>query len=190
MRELVDAAPNAMEEDCRNGYRAGLIAYCRIAHKAGDAAAVEKGLAKARAALRERLIYELVHTRGGLMTQVPVGRSILGRWRNLTPELGRALAAYALPINRRPMDVCIDRLRPTWHLAWNVETMWRNESPFELPTMSAEVFAARALILDETSDALRRYVDVPWCTADLCYVQKLVLCLGASSETVWKDVRA
>ncbi len=190
MRELVDAAPNAMEEDFRNGYCAGLIAYCRIAHKVGDAAAVEKGLAKARAALRERLVYELAHTRGGLITQVPVNRSILGRWRNLTPELGRALAAYALPINRRLMDVCIDRLRPTWHLAWNVETMWRNESPFELPTMSAEVFAARALILDETSDALRRYVDVPWCAADLCYVQKLVLCLEAASATVWKDVRA
>ncbi|HAK96452.1 MAG TPA: hypothetical protein DCM87_16050, partial [Planctomycetes bacterium] len=189
LRDLASSAPNAMEEDCRNGHCAGLIAYCRIAQKVGDAAALEKGLAKTRAALRERLVYELAHTRGGLITSVPVGRTILGRWRNLTPEVGRLIADRALPVTQRLMNVYIDRLRPTWHLAWNVETMWRNECPFEFPTMSAEVFAARALILGETAEALRPRIDMPWCYADLFYMQKLLFCVDAAGQAKWQDVR-
>lgn len=72
LRELVTESPNKMEEDCRNGYLAGLIAYCRMAQQMRDNAAVEKGLAITRTALRERLAYEFAHTRGGLITQVPV----------------------------------------------------------------------------------------------------------------------
>ena len=33
LRPLADSPPNALQEDCRNGYVAGLIAYCRIAHR-------------------------------------------------------------------------------------------------------------------------------------------------------------
>ena len=95
------------------------------------------------------LAYEFAHTRGGLITQVPVLRSIFGRWRHLTPEFGHLCAAYASQTHKRLMDVCVDYHRPTWYLAWNVETMWRNECPFAFPTMAAEVFAARALILRE-----------------------------------------
>jgi hypothetical protein len=76
---------------------------------------------------------------------------------------------------------------PTWSVAWHVETLWRNESPFELPSKSAEVLAARALVLDETS--LSRYVDVSWCSADLFYLQKLLFCAEATNTVAWKDVR-
>ena len=79
LRELVAEAPNKMEEDCRNGYLAGLIAYCRMAQWMHDNDAVEKGLATTRTALRERLVYEFAYTRGGLITQVPVLRSIFSR---------------------------------------------------------------------------------------------------------------
>jgi hypothetical protein len=199
MRDLVDQPPNKMEEDCRNGYVAGLIAYCRLAARMTDDAAVEKGLGVTREALRERLTYELAHTRGGLITQVPVLRSIFGRWRHLTPEVGRLCATYAAQTHEHLTDVYVDYHRPTWYLAWNVELMWRNECPFAFPTMSAEIFAARALIpppargracpcesRGESPDKLERFLDIPWCKADLFYIQKLVFCIESHGSVEWQ----
>jgi hypothetical protein len=178
-KTLLDQPANKMEEDCRNGYIAGLIAYCRMAEHMKDRDAVAQGLTATRKALRERLSYEFAHTRGGVVAAVPVSRSIFARWRHLTPEVGRILAHYAGPIHKHLMDVYVDYHRPTWSLAWGVETMWRNESPFALPTMSAEIFAARAWILAEPAARLACFVDIPWCRADLFYIQKLVLCIEA-----------
>jgi len=187
LKELVSKAPNKMEEDCRNGYLAGLIAYCRIARRMDDEAAVERGLVKTRAAMRERLAFEFAYTRGGLITQVPVSRSIFSRWRHLTPEIGRFCAVYAGCIHKHLMDVYVDYHRPTWYLAWGVETMWRNECPFAFPTMSAEIFAAKALILNEPAARLKSYIDIPWCKADLFYTQKIILCIEAHGNVTWRD---
>lgn len=188
LRKLIDQPPNKMTEDCRNGYLAGLIAYCRIAVRMHDDTAAEKGLVNARSALRRRLAYEFAHTRGGLITQVPVLRSIFGRWRHLTPEIGRLCATYAKKTHQNLMNVYVDYHRPTWYLAWNVETMWRNECPFAFPTMAAEVFAARASILREPAEKLTRFLDIPWCKADLFYIQKLVFTIEAHGRITWKDV--
>ncbi len=185
LKGLVDRPPGKMEEDCRNGYVAGLIAYCRIANHLKDKEAIEKALPVTRKALRERLTYELAYTEGGLISQVPVSRSIFARWRHLTPEVGRLLAQYAGPTHRHLMEVYVDYHRPTWHLAWGVETAWRNESPFAFPTMSAEIFAARAWILNERAETLTRFLDVPWCHADLFHIQKLVWCLDADGQMTW-----
>jgi hypothetical protein len=185
LKGLVDQPPGKTEEDCRNGYVAGLIAYCRIATHMKDKQAVEKAIAATREALRGRLTYELAYTEGGLIAEVPVLRSIFARWRHLTPEVGRFLAQYAGPTHKHLMDVYVDYHRPTWFLAWGVETMWRNESPFAFPTMPAEIFAARAWILNEPAETLTRFLDVPWCKADLFYIQKLVWCLDAHDRTAW-----
>jgi len=187
LRELIDEAPNKMEEDCHNGYLAGLIAYCRMAHRMRDHAVVDIGLNLTRTALREWLVYEFAHTHGGLITQVPVLRSIFSRWRHLTPEIGRLCAEFAGNTHKHLMNVYVDYHRPTWYLAWGVETMWRNECPFAFPTMSAEIFAAKALILCESAEKLTGYLDIPWCKADLFYIQKLVLCIEAHGNVTWQS---
>jgi hypothetical protein len=189
LRKLIDQPPNKMEEDCQNGYLAGLIAYCRMALQMRDEEAVQKGVSTAQKAFRRRLEYEFAHTRGGLITQVPVLRTIFGRWRHLTPEIGRLCAAYTKKIHQNLMDVYVDYHRPTWYLAWNVETMWRNECPFSFPTVAAEVFAARALIHGEPAEKLARYLDIPWCKADLFYIQKLILTIEAHGKVDWRDIR-
>jgi hypothetical protein len=189
LKELAGSPANDTKEDCRNGHVAGLIAYCRIAAHMKDAAALETGLAKARSAIRERLVYELAHTRGGLIAQVPTQRSIFARWRHLTPEVARLCATYALPIQKELMRVYVDYHRPTWWLAWNVELMMRNECPMSFPTMSAEAFAARAMILQEPREKLLGFLDIPWCKADLLYVRKLVLCIEADGKVTWRDGR-
>ncbi len=176
---LVDQAPNALEEDCRNGHVAGLIAYCRIARQLKDEKAVKRGVAATRRALRERLQYEIAHPYGGVFSDVPVKRQVVARWRNLTPEVAQMLAQYAGDISRQLMNRLIDHHRPTWWLAWNVELANRGETPFSLPSMAAEIFAAKALILRESAERLQSYLDLPWCRADLYYIQKLVHCLEA-----------
>ncbi len=186
---LINQRPNPMEEDCHNGILAGLIAYCRIADHMNDSAAVAAGTEAAKAAIRDRLAFELAHTEGGLIWQVPRLRSILARWRFLTPETGRLLGQFARPIHQHLMERYIDYHRPTWWLAWNVETLVRNECPYEFPSMSAEVFAARRLILDEPAAKLAPFIDRPWCHADLYYIQKLAWTIEAARPSLWVDIR-
>jgi hypothetical protein len=87
------------------------------------------------------------------------------------------------------IEVYVDYHRPTWWLAWNVELAWRNEVPFSFPTMSAEIFTAKALILNEPAEKLRRYLDIPWCKADLFYIRKVVHCVQAEGKPQWRDTR-
>lgn len=179
LKGLVSQPPNALEEDCRNGHLAGLIAYCRIARKLGDEDAVKRGVEAARQLMRERLEFEWAHPLGGVFSDVFSGRQIAARWRNLTPDIARLIAAHTPEISRRLVARYVDHHRPTWWLAWNVELANRNESPFSLPPMSAEIFAAKAFILREPADRLQQYLDLPWCHADLFYIRKLTHCLAA-----------
>ncbi len=188
-RKLVEQAPNKMEEDCHNGRIAGLIALCRMAHRLADAETEQAAVTAARRALRERLEFEFAHTRGGLIWQVPKLRSVFSRWHFLTPEVGRILALHVGAIHRQLMDRYVNYHRPVWWLAWDVETMMRNECPYEFPTMSAEVFAARSLILAEPPEQLVAFLDRPWCKGDEYYMQKLALTLDAASPTDWIDLR-
>ncbi len=119
--------------------------------------------------------------------------------QNGSVESHRSVADFGVPgecyladdgdVQRQLMNVYVDYHRPTWWLAWNVELMVRNESPMSFPTMSAEIFAARAMILREPAEQLERYLDLPWCKADLFYIQKIVMCLEAGSRVDIKDVR-
>jgi hypothetical protein len=190
LKTLVEQRPNRWDEDCRNGYLAGLIAYCRLAQHLQDTPAVEAGVRAAKRVMRDRLAFEWAHTRGGLIYEVPRMRSIFARWRFLTPEVGRLLNQQVRAIHAGLMDRYVGYHRPTWWLAWNVETMMRNECPYEFPSMSAEVFAARSLILDEPPDTLALFIDRPWCRADLYYLQKLALTLNAATPFEWVDVRS
>jgi hypothetical protein len=182
LKERIQAERPNDEPDLGNGWISGLLAACRIAHKLGDEDAERTLRAQARAALRDRLIDELAHTEGGLITRAGT-RTILGRWHHLSPDLALALRTFAGPIHRHLMAVYVDHHRPTWWLAWDVERHWRNEAPFSFPSMSGDIFAARALILGEPSERLERFVDLPWCRGDESYIQKLALLL-------WCDDRA
>jgi hypothetical protein len=181
LRETIDAEPPRDEFDLGNGRIAGLIAGCRIAKRFDDEETLKRLLPQTREAMRKRLEYELSHTEGGVMTRPPVLRTIFGRWRHLTPEVAQLLREHALEVHRRLVDVYVYHHRPTWWLAWAPEFMWRNETPFSFPTMSAEIFAAKALVLRAPVEQLIRYVDLPWCKGDEYYVQKLaILAAGAN----------
>jgi hypothetical protein len=156
-----------------------------VARRFEDHPTLERLLPATRQALRDRLVFEWAHTEGGVITAPPVLRTLCGRWHHLTPEIGRLLQSHALPIHRRLMDVYVDHHRPAWWLAWGPELLWRNETPFAFPSMSHDIFAARALVLQHSSERLAPFVDVPWCHADEYYIQKLALRLRAASRVEW-----
>ena len=169
-------------DDCGNSRVAGLIAYCRLARAAGDEAAVKEALPLTRQAMRDRLKYELAHTRGGVIRAAPNGRMVMARWRRLTPDVAALVAKHAREIERQLMAVYVDYHRPGWWLAWNVEQLMRNEAPMQLPTTPLEIFTARALLLNESPERLQRCLDLPWCRADEFYIQKLALLLKSRVE--------
>jgi hypothetical protein len=175
LRESIDGEPARGEFDLGNGRIAGLIAACRLARRFDDDEALRRLLPVTRDAMRTRLEYEFSHSEGGVMTRPPVLRTIFGRWRHLTPEVAQLLHEHALDIHRRLVEVYVDHHRPAWWLAWAPEFMWRNETPFSFPTMSAEIFAAKALILREPADELSKFIDLPWSKADEFYIQKTAL---------------
>ena len=170
------------EFDLGNAQIAGLIAACRLAKRFGDDRALVSLLPQTRSVMRDRLRYELAHTNGGLITRPPTLRTIFGRWRHLTPDVARMLRLFARNTHQHLMDVYVDHHRPTWPLAWNVELLWRNETPFSFPTMSQEIFSARAMILNEPPDKLAPFIDLPWCKADEFHIQKLALVLSAQTD--------
>jgi hypothetical protein len=174
MKNLIDPTAPPKEPDLGNGRISGLIAACRIAKQLNDDQALATLLPQTRTAIRKRLQYEFAHTQGGVITTAG-NRSLFGRWRNLSPEMASILANFATPVHEHLIDVYVDHHRPAWFVAWNVELLWRNESPFSFPSMSNEIFAAKALILRESADRLASFIDLPWCKADEFYIQKLAL---------------
>jgi hypothetical protein len=177
LRSRLDTPPAKMEDDCGNGRLAGLIAYCRFAKTVKDQAALDTALPLTRKAMRDRLIYALSCTRGGVIRELLGRRAGFVRWRHLTPDVAGILAQYAAPVEKHLMSVYVDYHRPCWWLAYNVEQLMRNEVPFQLPSTPLEIFTARALILKEPGRQLAEYVDLPWCRADEYYLQKIALTL-------------
>ncbi len=182
LRDRLRAPSPRSVDDCGNSRLAGFIAYCRLARAASDEAALNEALPLTRQAMRDRLKYELAHTRGGVMRAAPNGRMVLARWRRLTPDVAALIAAHARGVERQLMATYVDYHRPGWWLAWNVEQLMRNEAPMQLPTTPLEIFTARALLLHEPPERLQRHLDLPWCRADEFYLQKLALILRRRVE--------
>jgi len=188
LRQTIDDRPARGEADCGNSRLAGLIAACRIARRLDDQSTLQSLLPRTRAAMRQRIEYELAHTEGGLMTPLPPPGTSFGRWHFLTPEVARFIRYHAGDVHRRLMRVYVDHHRPTWWLAWNVEMMWRNETNLMYPAVAMQVFAARAMLLTEGPDALAGYLDIPWCRGDEYHIQKLALLLNSAIEASWKSL--
>lgn len=185
LTDLISEEFQTSDVDLGNSEIAGWIGAARWARQLNFPEWERQAVAKARGAMRGRLSYEWNHPVDGLFWEARNGRWVCARWRNLTPEIARLLSEYAGAIQAKLMDRYVDYHRPTWWLAWNVELAWRNESPFSLPSMAAEIFAAKALILREGPEQLAGWLDIPWCSADLFYIQKLVWTLEAFQGVRW-----
>ncbi|MGB9688783.1 PQQ-binding-like beta-propeller repeat protein [Thermogutta sp.] len=187
--EITSLAGDASDVDLGNSVIAGWIAAARFARQFGLGEVEEKAVLQAKTAIRARLDYEWQHPIDGVFAEAPRGRWVCARWRNLSPEVARLLARFARPVQEGLMERYVDHHRPTWWLAWNVELAWRNESPFSLPSMAQEIFSAKALVLQTPPDVLATWLDIPWCSADLYYIEKLAWTLQACRGIIWRPLR-
>jgi hypothetical protein len=182
LRERAKLPPTRDSADYGNARLAGLIGYCRLAKDVGDTAALDEALPILHKSMRDRLRNELAHTRGGVSKLAKSGRSLAVRWHNLTPDVAALLTRHAQPISAKLIENYIDKQRPAWWIAWNVETLWANEVPYQLPCNTYDLFTAKALLVKEPREKLAQYADIPWCAGDEYYIRKLALALRAPEK--------
>jgi outer membrane protein assembly factor BamB len=164
---------NAVED--LNGQIAGVIGYIRLAEKAGRAEEVRLATAKLAALATERVHFEVADPR------LQGRRSHHGtfpRYQFLVPEIGQLLADHAgkqLATNLADLR----RELPVWYQAWG-ERLIGGENYVSPPGLARGMFLAMAYGLRATPRELARYLDQPWCRADLYYVEKLTAALRAA----------
>jgi hypothetical protein len=75
----------------------------------------------------------------------------------------------------------IDRELPVWYQAWG-ERLIGGENYVSPPSLSQGVFLAMAYSAHCPRRQLARYLDQPWCRADLAYIAKLTALLQAAER--------
>jgi|GEM_PF-2807449 len=187
----------SMYKDSINRRVSALIAYTRMAQHLGDQSEYAWGLNAAAKGLQARINYENNNRPGYgewigekdsgkfVSTTWSDGGKIV-RYSDLIPEIGRVLRDYAWG-DMQNQDTFIETAAPAQYLTWSF-AIGRTEQFTNLPSQAYEVFQAKALIMDEDTNTLRRYLSVPWCAGDLYYIEKLVLAIRASSVSSGKSV--
>ncbi|MFO0926250.1 MAG: hypothetical protein U0736_04315 [Gemmataceae bacterium] len=104
---------------------------------------------------------------------------------DLTPDLGRALAAAA-PAETDVLRRLVERMMPSWYLAFEERNVHYGENLVELPDSVHGLFLAHALLWDTPADRLARYADLPWCRGDLFHLEKLVHAIEATGRRRWE----
>ncbi len=180
--------PEANKADFGNGRLSGLIAYVRMARQFGDEGAEKEAVQIALDALRDRIVQE---------REWPFNKFHLNYWNTgrasrylcITPEIGRLLRDHALKEHRALFERYITHHRPTWFLAWGPLTYHADETCVDHPINPWATFMGRAFVFGDDGDALRKWLDIPWCRADLYFVEKLAATVRAYTGTTWVDLR-
>jgi hypothetical protein len=97
------------------------------------------------------------------------------RYWDLTPQLGQMLSDHAAAQLRRNL-ADLRRALPVWYQAWG-ERLIGGENYISPPGLARGMFLALAYGASAEPAELTRYVDQPWCRADLYYIQKLTATL-------------
>lgn len=158
-----------------NADLAGAIAYARIMRRAEQPAEADAALAFVARQATERVHFEKAE--GRLHTIVGLHAARMPRYEDLTPEIGRLLADHAGAALRENL-ADLDRELPVWYQAWG-ERQVGGENYINSPRIVGGLFLARAYGLTRDEALLERYLDQPWCKADLYYIEKLAAMLAA-----------
>lgn len=190
-----------------NARIAGLIGTARLARRFGD-----PELAEEAARLAARALLRLAeHWRKGveqmhlvrnfegvaqldrfigsgdpLFFRIEPHRHKIAKFLDLTPEVGRALRELLGPQAVVYLEL-VDLLCPTWYLAWEERQVHFGENYIDFPDQALAIFRAKRFVGGEGAEALERFLDIPWCRADLYHIEKLVLALEASGKTEWRS---
>jgi hypothetical protein len=179
-----------------NRYLASLLAFARIAEKAGDPDAAKQANALAekttealvawwqRSAERAKLptfqnIQEwdsFIGKGNALFYRIIPHRSKIGLFHGLTPEVAALVKAKA-PQAVESIWRTFETLCPTWYLVGEERQVHFGENFVDPPDFALNAFKALAWLRDAPANDLAARVDIPFCRADLAHLTKLAITL-------------
>ncbi len=182
-----------------NRYLASLLAFSRLAKRAGDratslqAAKRAEQTAKAliawwkRAAAQGTLrtftktseLDRFIGKGDGLWLAEAPHRHTLALFEDLTPEVAELVRRKA-PTAVAAVWATFSALCPTWACVGEERQVHFGENFIDPPDFALSAFRALAWLRAAPADELARRVDVPFCRADLYYLTKLALALDTN----------
>ena len=164
-----------------NGDLAGLIGFARLAAVRRDERETARALSRIRQLAQWRLDHERLNPRLTAKTNAAskgLHHFKLARFCDFSAPLAalfddstRALAATRLRAFRTA--------RNGWWMAFG-DRLIGGENYTNPTHFSRALFAGGALVEQLPSEELCRWVDIPWCEADLYFIEKCALALGAN----------
>jgi hypothetical protein len=170
-----------------NGDLAGLIGLARLARWNNDQATEQQALRRGRELLEWRV--NLERTNPFLLEKSDAAtkklhNARLARYCDLVPEVGEALARFSADCGARNLRV-FRAARNGWFLAFG-DRLIGGENYTNPAHFPRSLFAGAALVERLPGDQLLTFVDVPWCKADLYFIERCALALWAEAGRSWK----
>jgi hypothetical protein len=162
-----------------NGNLAGLIGFIRLARLLNEPDIEQAALPRLTELLELRVNLERVNPH--LLDRSFATRTLhiyhLARYDHLTPETAHAIRRSSLDL-AAPRIRAFREARPAWWLAFGDRTIG-GENYTNPPHATHALFAATALIEELPANSLIQWLDVPWCRADLYFIERCTLILRA-----------
>lgn len=163
-----------------NGNIAGLLGFIRLCPDSTLAADAKRRL---HACLEQRVAFEAANPRvwtpSDLSTK-SLHTVMLPRWHRLVPELGEVLAEYTGGMAAERVRKVRESM-PLWWMARG-DRLSGGENYTSPLHVSRALFSAAALIERLPAAALTVWRDVPWCRADLAWIERAAWCGGVTSD--------
>jgi outer membrane protein assembly factor BamB len=177
-----------------NHHLAGVLALGRLARLFGDAD-TEKEAGKLAARLSDRLVqrWEAAARRVGtpVVPSVREWDNFIGKgdglfvpvrphfhrltlFDGLTPEVAAVILARAGKAADRVWGA-FEALCPTWHLQGEERQVHTGENAFDPPDFALSAYRALAWLRQATAGELTSRLDIPFCRADLFFIEKLAV---------------
>jgi hypothetical protein len=170
-----------------NGDLAGLIGLVRLARWNNDQATEQQALRRGHELIEWRV--NLERTNPFLLEKSDAAtkklhNARLSRYGDLVPEVGEALARFSAGCGARNLRV-FREARNGWFLAFG-DRLIGGENYTNPAHFPRSLFAGATLIEQLPGDQLLTFIDVPWCKADLYFIERCALALWAEAGRSWK----
>jgi hypothetical protein len=178
------------EPEKLNGDLAGIIGFIRLARAGHDQGAEEEARKKFRELLELRINLERVNPRI-LEKTLSASKSLhnykLTRYCDLVPEVGAAVHKWSGGCGPANLKAFREE-RNGWYLAFG-DRMIGGENYTTPLHFSRALFAGATFIEQLPGEQLAKFVDVPWCKADLYFIEKCVYALWAKAGRPWTELK-
>jgi hypothetical protein len=165
-----------------NGNLAGLIGFIQLARLLDQTDAELEALPRLTELLQHRVNLERVNPR--LLDRSTATRSLhlfhLARYEQLTPEIAHAIRHWSHDL-ASPRLRAFRESRPAWWLAFGDRTVG-GENYTNPPHFTHALFTAASLLEQASATTLFGWLDVPWCKADLYFIERCTLALRAATS--------